>query len=171
MITFYDFFIQALTWEIAFWVFALGYPFIRGSRSWFLIIAMVLVTALIVGVEILKMQSMLHVKEAYDQLWERRKNPIVYQAVKEVTDHFANEPHHRRPRQFALKINLFAGLLFIVINPVLTPIYLLNIFNAYHEAIFDFDEPEKKEKKQEDWLTELQSTRWQNLIGALNPGH
>ncbi len=165
----YDFFIVVTGWEMAYWVAQIGFTFIRGSHSVSRSALWAGVMAFIILMEYLKLHQLQSIKQFYDELWERRKNPLVYKAVKDLVEHNKNETHHRKPRQFMIKMLLGTAILLGILNPLITPVYLFFVFSLYHECIFDFDPPDKKEKKVKDSVTDLVMNSWRNLIGALAP--
>ncbi len=167
-----DFFITMTGWECAYWVAQYTFTlFFKGTHSIGTSVIWGLVTAVIIGMEYMKIRMLQDIKQAYDELWERRKNPIIYAAVKDLTDHYINAEHHRKQRHVMLIIFIIATIFLGIFQPLIVPVYLMFILNSYRDCIFDFDPPEKKEKREKDSVTDLVMNSWKQLIGALAPSN
>lgn len=164
----YDFFVNTKGWEIAYWVGAL--LFVMGRFILRHIIVGVVVDgiflAILLVVNYFDYQVTLVAKERYDILWVHRKNPAVYNVVKETCQVLWEETTQIRRRVLTLNLTFF--ILMVFWNPILAPVYLFIIAKPYINYIFDFDEPDKKEKAKES-ISEVLLRSWQNLIGNINP--
>jgi len=165
----FDFFLTVTAWECAYWVAQFMFTYVRGPHTVWVTVAFVFIVSTIAIMEYLKIRMLQDIKVAYDELWERRKSPAIYQAIKELTEHYCKENHHRKPRQISI---IFLGTFVILLSifaPLVAPVYLFFIFSLYQDCIFDFDPPEKKEKKEKSTVTDLVMNSWKNLIGNLAP--
>lgn len=123
-------------------------------------------------------------KESYDILFSMRKNPIVYREMQEVLKILFSETQERR--FFIIKLN--SSILFFVVS-ILTLVLLFNavdigdaiffylvptviaeILDNYVDYVFDFDEPEMKDKKEKDSVTDLVMKKWRELVSLPKPG-
>lgn len=166
----FDLFIEFAGYETAYWAAEIIFSMVRIAWShgpiWLNIIYIVFGSAVMIF-QYIKTQDLKEQKEFYDQLWLQRKNPNVYNAVKEVTEEMFQSRKQWRQRQLAINLGLCGAML--LLNPLLTPVYGFMIVSQYYNYVFDFDEPEKKEKKATERLSDLLLGSWKNLIAGLNP--
>lgn len=107
-------------------------------------------------------------KESYDYLFERRKNPTVYNMVKAITD-------DRKENEYSFRKLIFGVLAVIIILSIISPspfiilIGITQILDAYVNCAFDFDEPEEKQEEKKESLTEVLAARWRETVGSLTP--
>ncbi len=165
----YDLFIKVITWETAWWVFSVMYQAYNAivKGLWISSTLMAILMCIIIAFEFTKLRQLKSMKEEYDWMWERRKNPNIYKIVKEMCETLFEES--RKMRQFSLKINIVFAILMLIFNPILTPIYLFLIISSYVNYIFDFEEPPKKDKKVKDSITDIAMRAWKQLTVGLNP--
>jgi len=100
-------------------------------------------------------------KNWYDEIWLQRKNPVVYRVMKHVVEQMWQEDYGFRKGLWAMEIGFVFLLMFT--NPWLVLLTLEVLARTYIYHVFDFDEPEKKEKPKES-LTEITKKAWENLI-------
>lgn len=163
-----DFFIMLTGWETVIWMCSIIIPQIYKHSVFSIVVSSVLATG--IGImEAFKFMDLKDQKVKYDQIWELRKHPEMYKAVKEWCDHNVNEDHHRRPRLTMLKFFAVALILLTAVHSIVSLVYISFAFNLYRDCIFDLDEPDKKEKKATEKLTDVLLKSWQSLIGTLNP--
>lgn len=121
-------------------------------------------------------------KPDHDRLFSLRKNPAVYENEKRMSEWLFVET--RKIRLSVSAFLIFILLFYVGLNLLLP--YLFNstqvfvaiflivnsalaIIQIYVGNVFDFDEPEPKEKKAKASLTELVLKAWQEFIGGLAP--
>lgn len=165
----YDFFIMVHGWEIAYWVVAIMYmawQTVSVTHHYWVTGFFAVFGSLLVFLEYLRYKDFSDMKQWYDTLWLQRKNPVIYNSVKEVSSEIFQK--NKKTRIFSIQINLFAILWMAFLNPVLVPIYVFSTVFLYTNVIFDFDEPDEK-KKATDSVTDKVKEAWENLIRGLKP--
>jgi hypothetical protein len=169
----YDFFLKLQSWKIYIWLPVMAYQpavaFYAHKLPAYKILFLMGPMLLMIGLELFLYRILLEQKQDYDILFARRKDPIVYQAVKETCAWLWEK--RASSRQKALSLQMVAMVFFAVFNWPVTIIYIILIISLYETFIFDFDDPDKKEKKKTEPLTETMLNAWKNLIGALAPGN
>lgn len=169
----YDFFLMVHDYQIAYFVAVIFFIVsvdIYKHHVQVGVIAAITLTVLLGFSEGMRRMDMLDSKKKYDIIFVHRKNPEMYNLVKELNQHLYERGWQYRRWVIPLTI-LF--LVYVISNhpPFVAPIFLFNIAQLYESYIFDFDEPEKKEKKQKDSVTDIIMGSWKNLIGTLAPGN
>lgn len=167
----FDFFILMHGWEIAMWIVAILYAAITGILQHKILAASLVVAIMSVFMVVAGTGFRLMLKsekEDYDILFARRKDPNIYKLVKEVNSLLYQKGWPRRA--IPLMVNIIAFVYFgISSHSPVTPMFIFNIMHIYQNYIFDFDEPEKKDKKKKASLTEIMSARWRAITAPLAP--
>lgn len=165
----YDFAIMIKGWEAAWWLGVLIWQIFNFLVKRHVAAAIVsFVLMLVVAVlETFYFWIMKQAKHDYDIRFANRKNPIIYQIEKEVMQAVREATLEHRLMGIVVMFTLSVLVLFI--NPLLLPIYLAGLLQMYISLVFDFDDPDKKEKEKKESLTEVALKAWRNLTGALNP--
>ncbi len=168
----WDFFIMVTEVEATYWIASLViqayYYSVRSPKFrigiWILYSLM---SCIVMAMQMAKVRSIQIIKKDYDWLWERRKHPVVYNSIKEVSEMlFETQKRFRMVHvSFIVVILLFS----IPFNTVMVPIWVGFLLEAYKDYIFELDEPENKEKKQKDSITEIAMRAWKNLTLGLSP--
>lgn len=167
----YDFFIMLHDWLIAYWVvvvICLVCYDMQSHRPGVAAIRGILLMVFIGLGEGGRRQSLVYEKDGYDQIFARRKNPEIYNSMKEITALlFETGWGHRK---FLIAFNIVL-LVFVSFGqpPIFFPAIIFSLLQLYQSYIFDFDEPEKKDKKVTDSVTDIVFGAWKNLIGGLVP--
>lgn len=167
-----DFFIMLHDWLIAYWFVLMFYIIFLGVKhhnaGWAMLTSGVMLLLVSLG-EGSRRLILIDKKKEHDILFVHRKNPKIYNTVKEL-----NTLLFKRDwvfRKFMLPITIILSAYILSEWPSkFFPMFLFNLTYIYQEYIFDFDEPEKKDKKVEDSVTDVVMGAWKNLIGTLAPG-
>lgn len=130
----------------------------------------------VVLIKIMSIRNLRELVEAYDWIWLNRKNPVIYNSIKELGEECWVREQRRRQRM----IKVYFGLLFLI-SMVLSvsqqwttvwmivcyPIHILGMYNRY---VFDLEPPEEKRKEESDSkLTNLMQKQLEKLFGNFAP--
>ena len=114
--------------------------------------------------------------EIYDQLWMLRKHPEVYAMTKEMCERWREEDRGIRTKGLALFISMALLMTFLMGLATFSPINLWVIFSMWFATIhvqiryvFDFDPPDKEEKKSDSKLTDLVQKQLDKLFKQFVP--
>lgn len=123
--------------------------------------------------------------EKYDEIFEKRKNPEYYQAMKEICLFYLVDQFPGRLMMFYINLFVYTFLVGIWVMElisagpfpvgdtflmvVITVMTVIRIVESYVPAIFDFEPPTKKTKKKKASLTKLMEQAFQNLVRQLSP--
>lgn len=167
----YDFFLMIHDWEIAWWCFVICYIAYKGAivhHQIFLAVGVSAFLILLVGAGVVGKRYLLNSQKAdYDLIFARRKNPQIYNLVKEFNALIFENSY--KQRVFMLVFNIAVLFYFIFELSPVAPIFILNTMWLYDRYIFDFDEPDKKDEKKKEPLTELLAGRWRQITAGLAP--
>lgn len=108
------------------------------------------------------------IKVHYDELWQLRKHPIVFNIMKSKTD--AIHERDRAMRKWFLIVNLILFGIELALVPAMLPYLSVGFVRIYISSVFDFDDPDEY-KKAKDEATEVEKQSWRNLVDSLQPNH
>lgn len=162
----FDFLIKVEKIEIGLWIAGIGWAVVR-AHNVVASVPLALLGLLVVWLAYGSLRHTERMKEAYDILFMHRKHPEIYQAVKEAMEAGFAENSKRRHLYFVVNLLFFA--LNITLNPLFAAMILSHTFNSYILWVFDFDEPDKKEKEKKEALTEVMQRAFNDLVRGLAP--
>lgn len=163
-----DFALMMKNWEASWWVAITlwqAYQYFTKHHLGAVAAQMVLLLfiALLEGTAYAMMKNQ---KRNHDVLFANRKNPNVYQMEKIVLELVREQTY--KTRVFAVVMMLVLAVFVATVNPLLLPIYIGGGLQIYISLVFDFDEPEQKEKAKES-ITEILKKSWENLTKEFKP--
>ncbi len=166
----YNFFTAVTMWEMSYWIAGilfLNISHLASHHDWGYVVIFSFLIIFVATAESFKIKNIKDMANWYDTLWENRKNPQVYDAVKQNCElHFELG---KKVRYWQLGFTILALIFLSIFDPWMFPLFLFFTFNIYHGEVFDMDEPPKKEKKVKSSVTDLVMGSWKNLIRTLQP--
>lgn len=125
----------------------------------------------------------LQLKPIYDRWFSMRKNPDFYRMQKEVLEELFEKSRRERLGLHALALGtggFFSCIIFVmsmvtddVAHQFMAEFILFNavmsVLQSYIHYVFDFDPPERKEKKAKESMTELMARAWRELVEGFAP--